>query len=126
MSGIHALIVEDDPYSVEVLGRLLRNEGIQHTAVSHLDEISLPELREMGVVFLDLDMPGMNGYEVYNILRHEYGLGMPIVAYTVNTNEKATTRQVGFDGMLGKPLDSQCFREQLRRILAGEAMWDDC
>jgi DNA-binding NarL/FixJ family response regulator len=48
----------------------------------------------------------------------------PIIAYTVHLNEIANTRQLGFDGFLGKPLDVTRFPEQLARILRGEQLWE--
>ena len=33
-------------------------------------------------------------------------------------------RAAGFDGFLGKPLDMDRFPDQIRRILAGESVWE--
>lgn len=126
MSGIHALIIEDHSDSIDVLGQLLATQGASYTGISDPTSLNPDDLEAVNVVFLDLDMPGMNGYEVYDLLRGQYGLTVPIVAYTVNTNEKATTRSMGFNGMFAKPLDATCFPDQLKRLLAGEAIWDDC
>lgn len=124
--GIHALIIENDLDSIEVLAHMLRREDVSYTAVSRPTDLSPSDVDAVNVVFLDLDLPGMNGYQVYDVLRHQYHLDVPIVAYTVNTNEKSTTRSLGFNGMLAKPLDPGCFSDQLRRLLNGEALWDEC
>ncbi len=126
MSGTHALIIEDNQDSIEILAHLLSLQGVTYKGVNRPSKLKAADLIGVSVIFLDLDMPGMNGYEVFNLLRNVHGVDVPIIAYTVNTNEKATTRSVGFDGMIAKPLDSSCFGDQLRRILAGEAVWDDC
>ncbi len=126
MSVSHALIIEDNRDSVDVLARLLQKEGVTHVAVLHPKDLLPEHLDGVRVVFLDLDLPGANGYEVFQWLRDEAHLDAPIVAYTVNTNEKATVRSVGFDGMIAKPLDPGCFHDQLWRILSGEHVWEDC
>lgn len=126
MSVAHALIVENDRDSIEVLKQVLRMEGVECTCYSSGDDIDPAVLESVNVVFLDLDLPGMNGYDIYDILRNEYNLGVPIVAYTVNTNEKATTRSMGFNGMIAKPLDASCFHNHLQQILAGRSVWEDC
>ncbi|MBK8022788.1 MAG: response regulator [Chloroflexi bacterium] len=126
MFGVHALIIEDNQDSITVLGQLLRGEGATYSAVTRPSQLSMETLDAASVIFLDLDMPEMNGYQVFKMLRGEYGIAAPIIAYTVNTNEKATTRQLGFDGMLAKPVDGACFHDQWERILAGESIWDDC
>ena len=49
---------------------------------------------------------------------------IPVVAYTTHTSHLNAVKQAGFNGMLGKPLDSRQFPDQLTRILAGEAVWE--
>lgn len=122
----NALIIENDRNSIEVLELVLGREGVNCTSVERPADLQPGHAANVDVVFLDLDMPGMDGYEVYDILRNEYHVGVPIVAYTVNTNEMATTRDLGFNGMIAKPLDSTCFSDQLKRLLAGHAVWEDC
>ncbi|GAB4521865.1 MAG: response regulator [Anaerolineae bacterium] len=126
MVGMHALIIEDNLDSIDILGRLLTKAGVTSAAVSQPTQLQEVHLANVDVVFLDLDMPGMDGYDVYDLLRNEYGMTVPIIAYTVHTNEKATARRMGFNGMVAKPVDPVCFRDQLQRILQGESMWDDC
>lgn len=126
MSAVHALIIEDNRDSMDVLARLLTKEGATCTKVSQPTQLKQSDLEAVQVVFLDLDMPDMSGYEVFDLLRNLYQVQVPIIAYTVNTNEKATTHSVGFNGMIAKPLDADCFHTQFLRILAGEAIWDDC
>lgn len=120
----HALIIDDDRDSITVLAQLLEHEGASYTAVSSPGGLIAADAQGAHIVFLDLDMPGMNGYEVFERLRGEFGVQAPIVAYTVNTNERATTRQAGFNGMFAKPLDAACFSENVQRILSGEFVWD--
>jgi CheY-like chemotaxis protein len=122
----HALLIENDRDSIEVLRRVLQLEGVNCTCYERGADIDPEVLNSFDVIFLDLDLPGMDGYEIYKILRHEYQIQAPIVAYTVNTNEKATTRSMGFNGMISKPLDASCFSDQLQRILSGHFVWEDC
>jgi len=49
---------------------------------------------------------------------------VPIIAYTVHVSEIDVVRQHGFDGFLGKPLDSARFPQQLARILNREPVWE--
>lgn len=123
---VHAMLVENDHDSIEVLKRVLQKEGALCTCYERGEHIDPAILDAIDVVFLDLDLPGMDGYQVYEVLRNEYHVQVPIVAYTVNTNEKATTRSMGFSGMIAKPLDATCFSGQLQRILSGHFVWEDC
>jgi CheY-like chemotaxis protein len=123
--GVHALIIEDDQTSVDVLQSLLNYVGVTHTVItSHIaDEIRA--VAAPSVVFLDLDMPELNGYEVLELLRADDRFqGVPIVAYSTHTSHLNTAHNAGFDGFLGKPVSRHDFANNLERILNGESVWE--
>jgi CheY-like chemotaxis protein len=126
MANAHALIIDDNMESIEVLARLLAANDVTHTAVQDTSEVEnvLQHMPEVDVIFLDLEMPKRNGYEIFEILRHNLGNVAPIVACTVHSNEIATTREVGFNGFIAKPLDPKVFARHLSQILNGKAVWD--
>lgn len=123
--SLHALIIEDDVHSIEVLARLLDHRGASYTALADPRELTQEQVCDFDVVFLDLEMPGMTGYEVYDVLRNNLGCRAPIVAYSVNVNEMATAREIGFDGFIAKPVDFRAFDDQLTRVMAGQGVWED-
>jgi two-component system cell cycle response regulator DivK len=126
MSTLHALIIDDDVNNLEVLAELLNDAGVSHTALQDAKELdsALEGLQHIDVVFLDLELPGLNGYDLLDILKNEIGINAPIIAYTVHSSEAVNARRMGFDGFIPKPLDSARFPDQLRRILNGETVWD--
>jgi two-component system cell cycle response regulator DivK len=75
------------------------------------------------VVFLDLEMPGLDGFHVKDMLRAHFGEVL-IIAYTVHISEINVAKQSGFDGFLGKPLNKARFPDQMARILRGEGVWE--
>jgi two-component system, cell cycle response regulator DivK len=123
---LHALIIDDDVQNLEVLGNLLTLESISFTAVE--DPASLPgmvdHLPAIDIVFLDLQFPDTDGYQVLQFLRDEIGITSPIVACTVHLNESANAFRQGFTSFVGKPLDLDRFPEQIKRILKGERVWE--
>jgi CheY-like chemotaxis protein len=74
-------------------------------------------------VFLDLEMPSLDGYQVFDFLRCQVGMTVPIVACTVHISEAKTARNLGFDSFLAKPLNADIFPEQFRKIMSGERVW---
>lgn len=125
--GVHALIVEDTSTDAEVLRSLLDRHGVTYDLIndSRLVADSLPNMTAPTVVFLDLDLPGPNGYEVLTMLRTMPELqNTPVVAYTSHSSEMSTAREAGFDGFLGKPLKQGLFATQLERILNNEGVWE--
>ena len=126
MAQIHALIIDDNTDNSTILAQLLLMEGIESTRVIEPIKLEkmLPSLPATAVVFLDLEMPKLNGYEVFNQLRSTNGFqNIPIVAYTVHVSEINTARSLGFHSFLAKPLDQDYFPQQLARILKGEQVW---
>ncbi len=122
----HALIVDDNRTNVNVLAELLALEGATTTQVydpAQLDS-ALAEAPAVDVIFLDLEMPHLTGYEVLEALQAEPRFqDVPVVAYTVHVSEINEARRRGFHSFLGKPLDSEAFSTQFARILQGERVW---
>ena len=126
MSTPHAVIIDDQASNIHVLAMMLDQEGVSHTAITRANEVlpALPQLEHIDIVFLDLEMPNVNNFDLLAELKgQEQLLNVPIVAYTVHTSEIDVARQAGFDGFLGKPLSVTEFPDQLRRILDGEPVW---
>jgi CheY-like chemotaxis protein len=126
MANLHALIIDDDAYSIHIMERLLDQEDISYTAVADptLLEDILQTLEKVDIVFLDLEMPKSDGYEVLAFLRQHIETNVPIVACTVHTAEIGNARRHGFFSFVAKPLDLDRFSDQLHRILNGISVWE--
>jgi two-component system cell cycle response regulator DivK len=46
------------------------------------------------------------------------------VTAEASQDQMTKAKNSGFDGFLGKPLDPDRFPDQIRRILAGESVWE--
>lgn len=127
LQGVRALIIEDDQTSIDVLENLLTQLRVESTVVLGGPDVAevLAQKPRPDVIFLDLEMPGLNGYEVLDVLRNDDEFnGVPIVAYTTHLSHMNNARTAGFDGFLGKPLHRQEFENNLIRILNGEQVWE--
>jgi two-component system cell cycle response regulator DivK len=85
------------------------------------------KMSQVDVIFLDLGLPDGDGYEVLAQLRKDPVLQhVPVVAVTARdaATEMALAQAAGFNGFLGKPLNRNRFPDQVRRILAGEGVWE--
>ena len=101
------LVVDDEIISRRVIGHSLEKAGLKSTAVSHPDEaLALLEERAFDLIFLDVEMPGMNGFELCKRLR-----AMPLhsktpVIFVTALNgfeSKAKSSLSGGDDFIGKP-----------------------
>jgi two-component system cell cycle response regulator DivK len=123
----NAMIIDDNDMNLETLRVLLKKEGVVAMTLSspHHLETELANADEVHVVFLDLEFPNYNGLELIKDLRtFPQFSNVPIIAYSVHTSEINEVRDAGFDGFIAKPLNIKKFPEQLRRVLAGEKVWD--
>jgi CheY-like chemotaxis protein len=108
-SGKRVLIVDDNADSADSLGRLIERMG--HEAVTAYDGNSALERARTfpaDVIFLDLCMPGLDGFEVCRQLRQQPVAKRPsIVALTGWSREedRERTRDAGFDSHIVKPID---------------------
>lgn len=72
------------------------------------------------ILFLDLNMPFMNGYECLTQLKNNVRLNeIPVVIFTTSNDPKDVelTHQLGADVFLSKPNEFNLLREKLARIL---------
>jgi CheY-like chemotaxis protein len=126
MARAHALIIDDNHENLEVLAELLAMEDISYTKVRNplqVDE-AVRGIPDVQVVFLDLEMPGLNGYQVNQHLKSIPALKQArVVVYSVHVSEINNVRSSGFNGFLAKPLDADRFPEQIAQILNGQPVW---
>ena len=113
------LVVEDDPASCELMTIFLQK--INCTVIRVEDGFQAIEKcndTALDIVFLDLKMPGMSGYEVARILR-ETGLQIPIVAVTAQAfpTDLAACLEAGMNDCLAKPIQLQDVRAVIKRLL---------
>jgi CheY-like chemotaxis protein len=103
------------------LAMLLRLWGHQvRTARDGLSGLKAARSYRPQVIFLDIGLPGLDGYEVARQLRREFGAELRLVAMTGYGHEHGRRRaaEAGFDAHLVKPAEP----EVLQQLLAGCAM----
>jgi putative two-component system response regulator len=118
----HAVIIEDDKLNAKILETMLRQEGMTVTTIADPANAMavLAQQSAPAVVFLDLEMPHLDGYEVLAMLRAQYGPQLPIAAYTVHTSELLNAMDKGFSGFFAKPINRAMFHANLLKLLNGE------
>lgn len=121
------LLVDDDPFALKLLARQLEQLGCAAVTLSERahDALALLETQSeaIGLVFCDLQMPGMDGVEfVRHLARVGYRGGLVLVsgedARILKTVRKlAQAHHIDVLAALAKPISS----EQLRQVLARNA-----
>jgi signal transduction histidine kinase len=114
------LHIEDDPANRLLVRKLLQNAGHEVLdAADGLEGIRLACTQIPDLVLVDLNIPGLDGFEVTLRLRGEPSLvGVPIVAITAE-GDRETSLAVGCDGFLQKPIDARSFSSVIEQYLQG-------
>ncbi|MBE0546631.1 MAG: PAS domain S-box protein, partial [Rubrivivax sp.] len=119
------LCIDDNPANLKLVAQIFGRVRGFRLLTAHTPRlgIELAQAHRPDLVLLDIQMPGMNGYEVLRALRaSDLPPAMPIVALTANAMPADVARGLaaGFDEYLTKPLDVQRFLDVVQRLLAGD------
>jgi two-component system cell cycle response regulator len=117
------LLIEDNPENLELMRYLLSAFGHRPiTATDGVEGIRLALAEPLDLVLCDIQMPGMDGYEVLRRLRANSQLkSTPIVAVTAlaMVGDREKVLEAGFDAYLAKPIDPVAFVPFVDTLLAG-------
>ena len=120
-TSLRALVVEDDPYSRDVLVTLLRETGCEVDAAVD-GEAGLAACRARpadapyDIVFTDIRMPRVDGLQMLQALRaDERTHGLPLIAVSASSLEHERRYYVehGFHDFVGKPYQFSAIHEML-------------
>jgi signal transduction histidine kinase len=115
------LHIEDDPRNRLLVRKLLSADGHEVIdAADGLEGVRLAMAQRPDIVLVDLNIPGLDGFEVTLRLRTEASLnGVPIIAITAE-GDRDTSFAVGCDGFLQKPIDARAFSRQIASYIGGQ------
>ncbi|MBX2982029.1 MAG: PAS domain S-box protein [Flavobacteriales bacterium] len=109
VKGMRVLVVDDNADSALMLSLLLRSkEADVHTAHSGEEALRVGESFRPDTIFMDIGMPGMDGYETCRRMRTtEWAKGVRIIALSGwgQKEDKMRSQEAGFDKHLVKPVD---------------------
>lgn len=113
------LVAEDYEMNAELIGTILSSFGIESEfAVNGLEVLEKFDENRFDLIFMDINMPNMDGVEVTKRLREE-GINTPIIALTANVLYENKKEYIGsgFNGVLTKPIDKCALFEELGKHL---------
>jgi len=117
------LYVEDTPASQRLVQRILAAEGFMVTVANDgISAIELARDEKPDLILMDINIGGLDGYEVTTRLRSIDGLEKtPIVAVTAATlsGDRERALVAGCNGYIAKPIDVDLFPNQVRAYLVG-------
>ena len=120
--GLPILLAEDDRVNRLVAERLLSRAGYRvEIACDGQEAVALSTAREYRLIFMDCQMPGLDGYQATRAIRcseqgHDGRRHVPIVAMTAHamSGDREKCLASGMDDYIAKPLRHQ----EIERVLA--------
>jgi PAS domain S-box-containing protein len=120
------LYIEDNPVNVLLIEAMLEQQTRLRVLSAALPEAGLELARsaQPDLILLDIQLPGIDGYEVLRRLRADVGTrDIPVVAISAHAlrADIERGRAAGFDDYLTKPIDQGLLVAALQRALAGRS-----
>ncbi len=115
------LVVEDDRSAAEILRMRLEAQNFEvHCARNGHEALKVVECKSLVLVVLDIMMPGMNGTDVCDVLRHDARThAIPIIVVTAfdDFRTRKECERLGANLFLTKPLNGKLFDHKVRELL---------
>lgn len=115
------LYVDDNEVNLRVVAALMEALGVATTCcITPYEALELLEREAFDVVFTDIHMPEMTGFDVLREVRRRPGPNRtaPVVALTADlTRTPAQYCELGFDGFVPKPVALRPLAEALLQCL---------
>ncbi len=116
------LVVEDNEDNRELVIKVLSHRGFEVVGVENGRE-ALNRLEEVApdVILMDINLPGMDGYEVTSRIRATTKFAaVPIIALTAHAmrGDEAKSLAAGCDAYIPKPINVRSLADQITAVIA--------
>lgn len=125
-SGHRALLAEDNELNAEIAMEIFGMTGLKVELAQNgkeaFEKMQQAEDDYYDIIFMDIQMPVMNGYESVRAIRgldREYAKKVPIIAMSANAfaEDVQEARAAGMNEHVAKPLDFECLKKVLGKYL---------
>ncbi|WP_346236347.1 ATP-binding protein [Niabella insulamsoli] len=121
-NGFKVLVVEDNRAN-QVLIKHIFNKHELTPVMTDNGQKAIEILREQAfdLVFMDIQMPVMDGYRAVGLIRNELSLKTPVIAMTAYVSEGEVEKclAAGFTDYMAKPLDEELLVQKMTLYLYG-------
>jgi two-component system cell cycle response regulator len=114
------LVVDDSADNIDLMEEILRDVGYTSVSATMAPEMVCPLHREhcYDLILLDLQMPGLNGFQVMKGLKEiEQGGYLPVLALTAQPSFKIAALEAGARDFISKPFDLLEVHKRIHNML---------
>jgi len=126
MTDRQILVVDDEEHLRELVQACLEDLGGWKTLVAASGEecLQILQIEQPNAILLDVSMPGMDGFAVYEILQSDpITRSIPVILLTAKVlpSDRAKFAQMAVAGVISKPIQPITLTEEVAEILG----WDE-
>lgn len=126
MTDRQILVVDDEEHLRELVQACLEDLGGWETLVAGSGEecLQILQIEQPNAILLDVSMPGMDGFAVYQILQSDpITRSIPVILLTAKVlpSDRAKFAQMAVAGVISKPIQPITLTEEVAEILG----WDE-
>ena len=128
LQGLRILVAEDNDINWEIISVMLSMFGITSERAENgkvcVDMIREAEEESYALIFMDIQMPEMNGLDATRAIRkleNKWASSIPIIAMTADAFSENIMEcmNAGMNGHIAKPIDVKLVIKEIRRIKEG-------
>jgi len=122
----HIMLIDDDDDDVHLF-RIMASEFFPEVTISvasngeeALEKLKKPGVQRPELIFLDINMPKMDGFECLGELKKDFVLStIPVIIYSTSSIEKQVTKayEMGAHLYVVKAFDLVSYEDMLRKVL---------
>jgi CheY-like chemotaxis protein len=119
------LIIDDNEDILEIFEQVLVDEGFDVSTANNGNEgIKLFKRQSFDIVIIDINMPGMNGFEVVENIKNDFIL-VPIILMSSDylPIDAAEIENLGVNAVISKTIDDTTFCNLVRSCLLEEKIY---
>lgn len=109
MQKHNILIVDDNTKNIQLAANVLKSTGLYNIFFSTSGEKAIEQvkLRKHSLILLDINMPGLNGYETASTIKKDSTTNIPIIFLSANANKDSIRKafEHGGEDYITKPFD---------------------
>lgn len=118
MNSSKVLIVEDDDAMRGTLVRFLSQEGYEVLEAANGNGVGEEQVAQVGLVLLDVNLPGENGFDVARRIRaHHPAIGLIMLTGRGDLVDRVLGLELGADDYLQKPFELRELLARMRAVL---------
>jgi signal transduction histidine kinase len=123
LTGLNVLVIDDNPTNLLIASKLLSQFGAK-VMIAPSGEAGIDQCAQtrFDLIFMDIQMPGMDGIEATRLIKNTPGLNLrtPIIAMTANVlaDQKVYYEASGMVGVVSKPISPTQLLEEIFKVAA--------